>query len=118
MTIYSQPAACPCSADGTIQRSPQRLWMSDSSQKQAMEKAAWVTFSTDIVVQMLTYYVHFCLYAERQDFTPIMSLYSYSVGRFYTMLVIKYLMASFYATGSGIKCIIISSTLNALHIKI
>ena len=43
---------------------------------------------------------------------PIMSLYL--KGRFYAMLVIKYLMASFYATGSGVKCIMIS-TLNALH---
>ena len=73
--IYSQLTAYPCSGDGAIQRPPQHSWMSDSSQKQATAKAAWVTFSSDTVVQTLVYYVHFYLYAERQDFTPIMSVY-------------------------------------------
>ena len=76
---------------------------------------ATVALTVDIGARGCTYIgvlCALCLYAQRQDFISIMSLYI--KGRFFTILVIKYLMTSFYATATAVKCNMIS-TLNALH---
>ena len=65
-----------------------------------------------LVVHTLAYNVNSCLYAQRQDFAPFMSLYL--KGRVYAKLAMKYLMTSFYATAIGVKCII-NSPLSDIH---
>ena len=61
------------------------------------------------VLQISAYYVQ-----SKDKFLHHSCLYVYLKRRFYTMLVIKYLMANFCATVSGVKWVMIS-TLSALH---
>ena len=47
VVIYIKPAGCFSRGDEAILRSPEHLWMSDRTQKQAAANAAWATISTN-----------------------------------------------------------------------